>query len=311
MPRTTLLSPVQVAEILRVHQSTVKRWVDDGTIPATKTPGGHRKIILAELLRLVREKRLPSIQVDISILEKFASGADLAAEPMESIRFRFKEALNTNHPGRVHQFLLRCHQAGMRVEQMGDELIQPVMEEIGNAWKSGHTDVAQEHLGTSYVHGALVDLRNRLLPIDGVPRPLAIGACPEGDFYQLGNLLVEMLLLQNGWQVLNIGPNTPSASLELMMRKHRPRLVCLTCSHLQDPEKFVAEETKLHHLAMQMGAELFLGGMALTQDIRRRLHYHWIGETLTQFGHAAKRLITAPGQVVVEETPNSYQSGPA
>lgn len=308
MPGTTLLSPVQVAEILRVHQSTVKRWVDDGTIPANKTPGGHRKIILAELLRLVREKRLPSINVDISILEKFATGAEIAAEPMESLRFRLLEALNANHPGRAHQFLLRCSQAGMRVEQMGDELIQPVMEEIGKAWKSGQTDVAQEHLGTSYLQAALVDLRNRLLPIDGVPRPLAMGACPEGDFYQLGNLLVEMLLLQNGWQVMNIGPNTPSSSLEVMMRKHRPRLVWLTCSHIRETESFVKEENSLHHLATQMGTELFLGGMALSQDIRRKLHYHWIGDTLTQFSHAAKRLISAHGQLAADEMPDSYKN---
>lgn len=308
MPGTTLLSPVQVAEILRVHQSTVKRWVDDGTIPATKTPGGHRKIILAELLRLVREKRLPSIKVDISILEKFAAGNDLVAEPMETLRSRLMEALSANHPGRVHQFLLRCHQAGMRVEQLGDELIQPVMEEVGKAWKSGQTDVAQEHLGTSYLHAALVDLRNRLLPIDGIPRPLAMGACPEGDFYQLGNLLVEMLLLQNGWQVLNIGPNTPTTSLESMMRKHRPKLVWLTCSHIQETETFIQEENRLHHLATQMGAELFLGGLALTQDIRRKLHYHWIGDTLTQFSHAAKRLISSQGHLAAPEMPDSYRN---
>ncbi len=295
MPLTHHLSPVQVAEILRVHQSTVKRWVDDGTIPASKTPGGHRKIALADLLRLVRERKLPSVSVDLSVVERYSSGLDLAAQPLDTLRSNLRDAMSANYPTRVHQLLLRCFQAGMTIEQMGDDLIQPVMEEIGKAWVSGQTDVAQEHLGTSYLHAALIDLRNRLLPIDGIPRPVALGACPEGDFYSLGNLLVELLLLQNGWQVINIGPNTPAASLAHMMERQQAKLVWLTCSYLQDPERFVNECNQLHHKATELGTQLFLGGQALTTEVRRKLHYHWIGESLSQFSLAAKRLLPLSG----------------
>ncbi|MFN9912597.1 MAG: helix-turn-helix domain-containing protein, partial [Pirellulaceae bacterium] len=43
-------SPKQVADALRVSESSIKRWCDRGAIQTLKTLGGHRRIPLDSLL---------------------------------------------------------------------------------------------------------------------------------------------------------------------------------------------------------------------------------------------------------------------
>ena len=55
MPTATHFSPKQVANALGVSESSVKRWVDSGKLPAAKTVGGHRKVTLPSVAQFIRE----------------------------------------------------------------------------------------------------------------------------------------------------------------------------------------------------------------------------------------------------------------
>jgi excisionase family DNA binding protein len=49
-----LLTPGEVARLMRVNPKTVTRWVARGWIPATRTPGGHVRIRRSVVLALLK-----------------------------------------------------------------------------------------------------------------------------------------------------------------------------------------------------------------------------------------------------------------
>lgn len=53
------LSSYRVAELVRVSPSTVLSWIDQGLLPAHRTPGGHRRVSEAALCRFLRDRGLP------------------------------------------------------------------------------------------------------------------------------------------------------------------------------------------------------------------------------------------------------------
>jgi excisionase family DNA binding protein len=52
-PSPGLVSPCVAARTLGVSTSTVRRWIAEGRLTASRTPGGHRRVSLAELRRAV------------------------------------------------------------------------------------------------------------------------------------------------------------------------------------------------------------------------------------------------------------------
>ena len=48
------------ARMLGLHRDTVKRWISAGKLPSWRTPGGHRRIDLADVIaaqRTLHERR--------------------------------------------------------------------------------------------------------------------------------------------------------------------------------------------------------------------------------------------------------------
>jgi excisionase family DNA binding protein len=54
-----LLTSSEVGELLQVNPSSVKKWVDDGLLAAFRTPGGHRRIRVADLVDFLGAHKMP------------------------------------------------------------------------------------------------------------------------------------------------------------------------------------------------------------------------------------------------------------
>jgi excisionase family DNA binding protein len=54
-----LLTSSEVACLLQVNASSIKKWVDNGHLHAFRTPGGHRRIRACDLITFLDEHEIP------------------------------------------------------------------------------------------------------------------------------------------------------------------------------------------------------------------------------------------------------------
>jgi len=178
----------------------------------------------------------------------------------------------------------------MALEPLADAVVAPAMRRLGHQWAEGRVDVWQEHRGTQLCAAALYEIRATLPgPADG-EKPLAIGGGPEGDPYLLANLLAELALTGLGWEVVNLGPNTPMSSFRAALAQIRPRLLWLSASYFADAASFLKEYREMYQAASRMGTAVAIGGQALTEELRTQMLYTTFGDGLTHLVAFARSL---------------------
>jgi methanogenic corrinoid protein MtbC1 len=99
-----------------------------------------------------------------------------------------------------------------------------------------------------------------------------------------------MALRAQGWEAVNLGPNTPLSSFRAALAQLRPRLLWLSVSHLVDPASFLERYRELYQDASRMGTAVAIGGRALTEEIRARMPYTTFGDGLTHLVEFARSL---------------------
>lgn len=282
--REMYLKTSQLADALGVSPSSVKRWVDKGAIPATKTMGKHRLVALSTALKFARDGKYPTDNL------LALSPRTEIAEIDEGTEERLIDALKSGHAREASAIITSAYLAGRDAVALADHLIRPVMERVGHHWMVGSWDVYQEHQATQIVAGALVGLI-KTVSRDATPgRPLAIGASPERDVYTLPVLLGELILREGGWEVRNLGNNLPFRSIASAVRAYRPKLVFLSASSPIDKPRFLQEYSYFYEAASQVGAAIILGGRAFDADLRSRLVYASFGERMAHLSEFARQI---------------------
>jgi excisionase family DNA binding protein len=261
------MSPAQVARIVGVSESTLKRWVDSGLLRARKTAGGHRRIALAEALAFLRKqgRQAPSLDA-LGVLGghgRLPAEAASSPEALADLLLREDAAVS-------RALLLDEFRRGRAVDDLLDRLLAPALVRVGTLWAEGAIDVYQEHLATQRAWWALVELRG-LLPEPPAEAPLALTATPEGDPSLLPGLMAELTLVEAGWRALNLGPDVPAASLRRAIEAHRPRLVAVSLTSHEARPRFFEEFPRVLEAAQAVGAALMVGGQGLTPELQDRL----------------------------------------
>jgi len=239
------MTSTQVAELLGVGPTSIKRWADAGLIPCVRTAGQHRRFEKRVVEAFVERQRTGGPTVDEHVglgqwIELLAGRCD---------------------PQIVHAQLLgeRAKRGSwLAVAQaLGD-----VVTEVGHRWECGLVSIAEEHILTTRLQRALAYL-SQTLP-SRPDAPYAMLAVPEGEVHTLGLSLVEICIRELGWNTEWLGANLPTREIALRMSMYPAEALVLSASpSLDRTPEFEHQILTLGEACEQNGATLLIGGRGL------------------------------------------------
>ena len=261
-----LLSPKNVAEAIGVSESSLKRWADEGLIRVSRTAGGHRRILLTEAIRFIRERKHTVIRPDMLGLNEV--GELLAHQP--SIRHAdpkvaLYEALNDGDGIRARGLITSWFLDGNDTASLMDGPIRAAMSQLGEIWPHSDEGIFIEHRATDLCVQALNHVRT-LLPAPATDAPVATGGAPSGDPYLLPTLMASMVLADLGYRTVNLGGDTPVDVLARAAVKCKAKLAWMSFTSPMEARHLSQHVEDLAERTSKVGCELVVGGRQMRCD---------------------------------------------
>ncbi len=263
-----LLSPKQVARAIGVSESSLKRWCDQGRIPITRTAGGHRRLPISGVLEFLRSTDQRLVEPELLGLP---STTGQGPRVLDRAVVALTDALLAGNESLCRQIAIDLYLAEHRLSSICDNVIAPAFHRVGEVWHCGDIEIYRERRSCEICERLIHELRSAIPPQNDTPL-VALGATPDGDPYRLPTMLVELVLLENGWNATSLGTSLPFATLRAAVIENRPRLFWLSVTSLCDQEKFLAEYQKFYD---DFGSQvaIVVGGQAITAELRRNMQY--------------------------------------
>ena len=137
-----------------------------------------------------------------------------------------------------------------------EQVVMPVMRDLGEGWQEDPSLIAAEHFATS-------SLRPRLMRIVTAARsstaPRCVAAAPAGEDHELGVLAAAAVAADLGFQVTYLGARTPCAALERSVATLRPDVVLIGAVTARAGREFVAALPELGDARLVVGGPGFVG----------------------------------------------------
>lgn len=228
----------EAARRLGVAPATIQRWVDGGFLQAERTPGGHRRISLAELRRFIASTRPPEL-----------------AKPLAG----WLDVLFSGDAQRLKVMLQAARQRSENWAQLADE-IAAVIVELGRLWEAGSCGVFEEHIASETLHRAAASCAGEISRDSNAPR--VVLSTMAGERHTLGLSLAELVLAEAGWRVLWVGEGPPAEELLPLLRKLKPDLMVVAASSGMTRRATVTYEASLREAVAAERVRLILAGSA-------------------------------------------------
>jgi excisionase family DNA binding protein len=208
MPSETLTLQA-TADLLGVHYMTAYRYVRLGLLPARKERGKWRV----------------GIHDVKTFLERPPADTPRGQAPWaERLQARMLAGDTSGAWGLVEAALA----SGAEPSQVYSEILGPALVSIGDQWERGEVGIEDEHVASNVAARIIGQLGPRFAR-RGRPKGTVVIAAPPGERHGLGASMLADVIRGGGYEVIDLGADTPIRSLELTVRHNEPvSAVCIS-----------------------------------------------------------------------------------
>jgi len=249
-PDEVITLPV-AARLLGVGPTTLKRWSDQGRLPHTRTPGGHRRF-------------LRSVITDFRALVDPRAGVGRSSGPLSLRLGEPGEWVDRAHtladPDRMEAALLALRASCSSWGETGDAVMGKFVQTLRSRYREGRLSEGSWRALRSSLVRSVLRAAGRLRPRIGAP--VALIASPAADACDLLTALAETVLRERGYTVLEIGCVTEPSALGEVISEQRPHQVVLLADLETDATVLAGRIEGIGRLAVGRGSEVWLAGSA-------------------------------------------------
>jgi len=230
------------SQLSGVSTQLIRAWERRyGVLHPQRTPSGYRTYTDADIEVLKRLKRLT--EEGVAVGEAIRLLPDIVREVKKDVDGRHGATKKAATPAQLERWRDEILLAAQKLDQARldavvsqaaasmtpiaffDQLLAPLLREVGEQWHAGTLSIPEEHLVTQAARQRLIVL------ITNAPRGSmrhVICACPPHEEHEVGLLGAALHFRHAGWRVTFLGARTPVEHLARVARALKPDLIALS-----------------------------------------------------------------------------------
>ena len=178
------------------------------------------------------------------------------------------------------------------------------MDEVGRLFNANELIVAEVLQSAEVMKAAVAHLEPLMEKADQAGRGKVILATVKGDVHDIGKNLVEIILSNNGFNVVNLGIKVPPQDLLAAAREHKPDIIGLSGLLVKSAQQMVTTAEDLDKAGASV--PILVGGAALSRNFVDKRIAPKYGATVAYAQDAmdgldlAKRIVDPAGKAALD-----------
>jgi len=257
------LNSKEVASIMGVNVSTIKRWTDSGKLDCYQTIGGHRKFLLSHLKNFLKEKINQKLKVNI--IQYLNKGDKELVQRIDRIDYKYlrdylfqlglQQGVDSIHDV-INSLLIK----GEPQYRIYDELILNVLNRIGDLWSNNKLSIADEHTMTETIRNVMYRIHSEISKNNVKIPKKVICMTLTNDEHEIPLVMIQSILDEINIPSTNLGPNIPVPEIESKIQVVNPTHLIISSNYVLDTDTFNSEISRLIQFCHKKDIEILIGG---------------------------------------------------